>query len=78
MLTSEFIAGCSVYVAQYGDVGQYSFFNLDLTGMGFDDPQMLTPYIQMRADSIKNEVYPDAGQIQVKKLYWPTSPYCAT
>lgn len=43
MLTSEFIAGCSVYVAQYGDVGQYSFFNLDLTGMGFDDPQMLTP-----------------------------------
>ncbi len=22
--------------------------------MGFDDPQMLTPYIQMRADSIKN------------------------
>lgn len=61
MLTSEFIAGCSVYVAQYGDVGQYSFFNLDLTGMGFDDPQMLTPYIQMRADSIKNEVYPDAG-----------------
>ncbi len=30
MLTSEFIAGCSVYVAQYGDVGQYSFFNLDL------------------------------------------------
>ena len=61
MLTSEFIAGCSVYISQYGNVGQYSFFNLDLTGMGFDDAQMLTPYIQMRADSIKNGVYPDPG-----------------
>ena len=59
--SSEFIAGCSTYIGQQGSVGQYSFFNLDLTGMGFDDPQMLTPYIQMRADSIKNEVYPDAG-----------------
>ena len=55
------IAGCSVYISQYGNVGEYSFFNLDLTGMGFDDAQMLTPYIQMRADSIKNGVYPDPG-----------------
>lgn len=61
MLSSEFIAGCSVYISQYGNVGQYSFFNLDLTGMGFDDAQMLTPYIQMRADSIKNGAYPDPG-----------------
>lgn len=61
MLSSEFIAGCSVYISQYGNVGEYSFFNLDLTGMGFDDAQMLTPYIQMRADSIKNGVYPDPG-----------------
>ena len=37
MLSSEFIAGCSVYISQYGNVGEYSFFNLDLTGMGFDD-----------------------------------------
>ena len=26
--------------------------------MGFDDAQMLTPYIQMRADSIKNGATP--------------------
>ena len=58
MLSSEFIAGCSVYISQYGNVGENSFFNLDLTGMGFDDAQMLTPYIQMRADSIKNGAYP--------------------
>lgn len=60
-LTSEFIAGCSVYIAQYGEVGQYGFFNLDLDGMGFDDAQMLTPYIQMRADSIASGAYPDPG-----------------
>lgn len=60
-LTSEFIAGCSALIGQYGDVGQYSFFNLDLTGMGFDDPSMLTPYIQMRANMINAGAYPDAG-----------------
>ena len=60
-LTSDFIAGCSTYIGQQGSLGQYSFFNLDLTGMGFDDPQMLTPYIQMRADMIKKGSYPDAG-----------------
>lgn len=59
--SSEFIAGCSTYIGQQGSVGQYSFFNLDLTGMGFDDPQMLTPYIQMRADLIKEGASPDAG-----------------
>lgn len=61
LTTSEFIAGCSTYIGQQGTVGQYSFFNLDLTGMGFDDPQMLTPYIQMRADLIKAGASPDAG-----------------
>ena len=60
-LSSDFIAGCSTYIPQSGEVGEYSFFNLDLTGMGFDDPQMLAPYIQMRADMIKNGSYPDAG-----------------
>ena len=60
-LTSDFIAGCSTYIGQQGTLGQYSFFNLDLTGMGFDDPQMLTPFIQMRADMIKKGSYPDAG-----------------
>ncbi len=60
-LSSDFIAGCSTYIGQQGDLGQYGFFNLDLTGMGFDDPQMLTPFIQMRADMIKNGSYPDAG-----------------
>ena len=58
-LTSEFIAGCSTYIAQQGDLGQYSFYNLDLTGVGFDDPQMLAPYIQMRADMIRKGSYPD-------------------
>lgn len=60
-LTSDFIAGCSTYIGQQGSLGEYSFFNLDLTGMGFDDPQMLTPYIQMRADMINSGSYPDAG-----------------
>ena len=61
LASSEFIAGCSTYIGQQGNVGQYGFFNLDLTGMGFDDPQMLTPYIQMRADLIKSGASPDAG-----------------
>lgn len=60
-LTSDFIAGCSTYIGQYGKVGEYTFFNLDHTGMGFDDAQMLTPYIQMRADMISSGAYPDAG-----------------
>ena len=60
-LTSDFIAGCSTYVAQQGALGENSFFNLDLSGMGFDDAQMLAPYIQMRADMIKKGSYPDAG-----------------
>ena len=60
-LSSDFIAGCSTYIGQQGDLGQYGFFNLDLTGMGFDDPQMLTPFIQMRAEMIQNGSYPDAG-----------------
>lgn len=58
---ADFIAGCSMFIPQQGSLGQYSFFNLDLTGMGFDDPQMLTKYIQMRADLIKSGAYPDAG-----------------
>ncbi len=60
-LSSDFIAGCSTYIGQQGDLGQYGFFNLDLTGMGFDDPQMLAPFIQMRADMINSGSYPDAG-----------------
>ncbi|WP_130837664.1 ABC transporter substrate-binding protein [Lachnoclostridium sp. Marseille-P6806] len=60
-LNSDFIAGCSTFIPQQGELGQYSFFNLDLTGMGFDDPAMLAPYIQMRADMIAHGSYPDAG-----------------
>ena len=59
--SSEFIAGCSTYIAQYGEVGQYGFFNLALDGMGFEDASMLEPYIQMRADLIKEGASPDAG-----------------
>ncbi|MCR4738829.1 MAG: extracellular solute-binding protein [Lachnospiraceae bacterium] len=59
--SSEFIAGCSTYIAQQGNVGEYGFFNLDLDGMGFDDAQMLTPYIRMRADLISAGASPDAG-----------------
>jgi len=59
--SSEFIAGCSTYIGQQGKVGEYSFFNLDLTGMGFTDAQMLTPYIQMRANLINKGASPDAG-----------------
>jgi len=60
-LTSDFIAGCSTYVGQHGKLGEYSFYNLDLTGMGFEDPQLLTPFIQMRSEMIKKGSYPDAG-----------------
>ena len=60
-LSSDFIAGCSTYVAQQGSLGENSFFNLELTDMGFDDPQMLAPFIQMRADMINKGSYPDAG-----------------
>jgi len=59
--SSEFIAGCSTYIGQQGKVGENAFFNLDLTGMGFDDPSMLEGYIQMRADLIKEGASPDAG-----------------
>lgn len=59
--TSDFIAGCSTYIGQCGKVGEYGFFNLDLTGVGFDDASMLEPYIQMRADLIKAGASPDAG-----------------
>ncbi len=59
--SSEFIAGCSTYIGQQGKVGEYGFFNLDLTGMGFADAQMLTPYIEMRANLIKKGASPDAG-----------------
>ena len=59
--SSEFIAGCSTYIGQQGKIGEYSFFNLDLTGMGFDDASMLEGYIQMRADLIKAGASPDAG-----------------
>lgn len=59
--SSEFIAGCSTYIGQQGKVGEYGFFNLDLTGMGFDDPSMLEGYIQMRAALINAGASPDAG-----------------
>ncbi|MCR5420173.1 MAG: extracellular solute-binding protein [Lachnospiraceae bacterium] len=59
--SSEFIAGCSTYIAQQGSVGENSFFNLELDGMGFEDAQMLTPYIEMRANLIKEGASPDAG-----------------
>lgn len=59
--SSEFIAGCSTYIGQHGKIGEYGFFNLELTGMGFNDVSMLTPYIQMRADLIKEGASPDAG-----------------
>ena len=66
---SEFNAGCSTYIAQYGSLGQYSFYNTDYTGMGFDDPHMLTPYIKMRADMINKGSYPDAEEASVVTSY---------
>lgn len=60
-LASEFIAGCSVYTTQHGDLGQYSFFNLALDGMGFDDPSLLEGYIQLKADLVAAGAAPDAG-----------------
>ncbi len=67
--SSDFIAGCSTYIGQQGSIGQYSFFNLDLSGMGFDDPSMLEGYIQMRADLINDGASPDAGaEIEITNI----------
>jgi len=57
----EFIAGCSTFIGQQGAVGEYGFFNLELTDLGFDDPNMLVPYIEMRASLIAEGASPDAG-----------------
>lgn len=57
----EFIAGCSTFIGQQGSVGQYGFFNLELTDLGFNDPKMLVPYIEMRASLIADGASPDAG-----------------
>ncbi len=59
--SSEFAAGCTTFIGQHGKLGEYGFFNIGLTGMGFTDSQMLVPYIQMRADLIKEGASPDAG-----------------
>lgn len=37
------------------------FFNTDNDGLGFDDPKMLSDYMQMRADLVAAEAYPDPG-----------------
>ena len=57
----EFIAGCSTFIGQQGAVGEYGFFNLELTDLGFDDPSMLVPYIEMRSSLIAEGASPDAG-----------------
>lgn len=57
----EFIAGCSTFIGQQGAVGEYGFFNLELTDLGFDDPNMLVPYIEMRSSLIAEGASPDAG-----------------
>lgn len=57
--SDELNAGGSMYVAQAGRMGQYSFYNSDLTGLGYDDPDILTPYIDMRAGMIRRGSYPD-------------------
>jgi len=37
------------------------FFNTENTGLGFDDPEMLTDYLQLRADLVAAGAYPDPG-----------------
>ena len=52
-------AGASMGVNQEGfGIG---FFTKTNDGLGFDDPKMLSDYIQMRSDLVKAGAYPDPG-----------------
>lgn len=52
-------AGASMGVSQEGF--DYSFFNNKNDGLGFDDPSMLTSYIEMRKELVDAGAFPDPG-----------------
>ncbi|MHB8130667.1 MAG: ABC transporter substrate-binding protein [Mobilitalea sp.] len=57
----DFIAGCSAAVPQ--EALELGFFAATNDKLGFDDYNLLTPYIQMRADLTAAGAYPDPGAI---------------
>lgn len=57
----KFIIGGEARLRQQGEYGQYSFFNDDYTGLGFDDPELLAGFFEMAGEMIQNGSYPDQG-----------------
>lgn len=57
----DFISGCTMGISQ--EELNLNFFATSNDKLGFDDPTMLTKYIQMRADLTKDGAYPDPGGI---------------
>lgn len=57
----DFIAGASMGVSQEGF--DKNFFATTNDALGFDDPQMLVDYLQMRKDLVDAGAYPDPGAI---------------
>ncbi len=57
----DFAAACGSGIPQ-SDI-KLNFYALTNDGLGFDDYNLLTDYIQMRADLTKSGAYPDPGAI---------------
>lgn len=57
----DFAAGCGSGIPQYGI--EYGFYAMTNDDLGFDDYNLLTEYIQMRADLTETGAYPDPGAL---------------
>lgn len=57
----DFAAGCGSGIPQYGM--EYGFYATTNDDLGFDDYNLLTDYIQMRADLTESGAYPDPGAL---------------
>lgn len=58
----DFIAGCSMNVSQ--EDYALNFYKPTLDQLGFDDYNLLTDYMAMRADLVKAGAYPDMGALE--------------
>lgn len=58
---NDFMAGASVRCAQIDF--ETSFFNNDLSGLGFDDYKLMEPYFQIKKELVDAGAYPDPGAI---------------
>ncbi|SJZ44918.1 multiple sugar transport system substrate-binding protein [Pilibacter termitis] len=65
----DFYPGASVGVGQYG--GGKNFYDIKTNSdtLGFDDPSLLVPYLEMRKKLVKAGAFPDSGAIaEVKDI----------